>query len=129
MRRNETSSPAELIFVYNADSGLLNVVADAVHKAVRPSTYPCNLCAVTFAATGMRKEWKEFVSSLEHPVRFLHRDELADAYGIEDVSLPAAFIVKDDEIHPWISAEEINAVRSLAELKQLVCDRLQTMVR
>jgi len=32
-------SRVELLFVYNADSGLFNSVADAAHKILAPSTY------------------------------------------------------------------------------------------
>ncbi|MCF7977351.1 hypothetical protein U5801_08255 [Lamprobacter modestohalophilus] len=38
----------ELIFVYNADTGLFNQLADAAHKAFSADTYACNLCRVTY---------------------------------------------------------------------------------
>ena len=41
-------SRVELLFVYNADTGLFNTVADAAHKILSPSTYSCNLCKVTY---------------------------------------------------------------------------------
>ncbi len=37
-----------LIFVYNADSGLLNAINDGILKIVSPSTYQCSLCSLTF---------------------------------------------------------------------------------
>jgi hypothetical protein len=37
----------ELIFVYNADSGILNLLKDAVHKLLKAETYPCSPCAPT----------------------------------------------------------------------------------
>ncbi len=77
----------KLLFVYNADSGLFNLLADAAHRVVHPSTYPCRLCAVTYSFTGMRSEWRDFIQSLDHPVEFLHRDELTTHYGIADVPL------------------------------------------
>ncbi|WP_232221892.1 hypothetical protein [Methanococcoides burtonii] len=45
-----------LIFVYNADSGLINEMKDYVHKIVSPSTYECNLCAITYGNTGIKNE-------------------------------------------------------------------------
>lgn len=36
-----------LAFVYNADGGLFNLLAYAVHRVVRPSTYSHKLCAVS----------------------------------------------------------------------------------
>ncbi len=113
----------KLLFVYNADSGLFNLLADAAHRVVHPSTYPCRLCAVTYSFTGMRSEWRNFIQSLDHPVEFLHRDELTMHYGIADVPLPAAFVNQGDRTHLWISAEDINGCRSLEDLKLLVSER------
>ena len=124
MERSRSQQGAKLVFVYNADSGLLNLLVDAAHRVIRPSTYPCRLCAVTYSLAGMRSEWKTFVQSLGVPVEFLHRDELRNQYGIADVPLPAAFIHSEGQISPWISATEINDCRSIDELKQLVRLRL-----
>ncbi|RNI14159.1 hypothetical protein EFE42_06005 [Methanohalophilus sp. RSK] len=33
---------SSIIFVYNADSGLLNEMKDYVHKIVSPASYGCN---------------------------------------------------------------------------------------
>ena len=78
----------KLIFVYNADGGILNMFKDLIHKNVSPETYLCSLCAVTYDNLGMKREWKQFVSSLGHEVEFPHRDELAKEHGITDVPLP-----------------------------------------
>jgi len=113
----------ELIFVYNAESGLFHLLADAVHKMVRPETYPCRLCAVTYGAMGMRNEWREFLQRFGYPFDFLHRDELARRYGIADVALPAVFARRDERIRLWIEADAISRVRSLAELIELLESR------
>jgi len=52
---------SKLIFVYNADSGLLNAMKDWAHKIVSPETYPCSLCALTYDNLGMRRPWREFI--------------------------------------------------------------------
>lgn len=127
MGHDGIESFAKLLFVYNADSGLFNLLADAAHRVVRPSTYPCRLCAVTYTFTGMRSEWENFIQSLGHPIEFLHRDELAACYGITDVQLPAAFVNQGDRTRLWISAEDINGCRSLDELKLLVSERIQAV--
>jgi hypothetical protein len=38
----------KLLFVYNADSGLFNSIAEAAHKIVSPQTYRCDLCRITY---------------------------------------------------------------------------------
>jgi len=43
-----------LLFVYNADGGLLPGLKDMFHKILSPGTYPYSLCAVTYGATFMR---------------------------------------------------------------------------
>ncbi|MGE5241482.1 MAG: hypothetical protein ACM3NI_07530 [Bacteroidota bacterium] len=114
-----------LIFVYNADSGLVNTLLDIGHKIVSPRTYACNLCAITHSTFTMRDEWKRFVAGLGVPVQFLHRDELAEQYGVRVAALPAIFRKTDGALEPWITRNEIDRCRSLPELERLVQDRLR----
>lgn len=117
----------KLIFVYNADSGVFNGLADWAHKIFSPETYACNLCALTYSNLGMRREWQYFISQLGIPLEFLHRDELQKQYGITHMQLPA--VLKQTGNHPpqiWLSAESVNAVKTLAELQTLISTRLST---
>ncbi|RPD44643.1 hypothetical protein DNI29_21175 [Hymenobacter sediminis] len=83
---------AELLFVYNADSGLLNSALDTLHKTLSPATYACSLCAVTYGATSMRPEWRTFLRDLPVNTTFLHRDELRQRYpSLLAEPLPAIF--------------------------------------
>jgi hypothetical protein len=115
---------SKIIFVYNAGSGLLNALKDWAHKIVSPETYPCSLCALTYDNLGMRRPWREFIKELGYEVEFLHRDELAEQHGIEDVQLPAAFILQDEELKLWIRCEAMDALNSLDELQTLVTQKL-----
>jgi len=115
-----TADKSMLVFVYNADSGLVNTLLDIGHKIVSPQTYSCNLCALTHSTFSMRDEWKQFVAHLDCQIEFLHRDELSERYGLHDVALPAIFLKIPTGLQPWIGQEEINRCHSLAELKQLV---------
>ena len=65
----------ELLFVYNADSGILNLLKDAAHKLLKPSTYPCSLCALTYGAVSEKSAWRKFRNHDERNMRFLHKDE------------------------------------------------------
>ena len=40
-----------LLFVYNADTGLFNALADSAHKILSPQTYQWVLCEVTLIHT------------------------------------------------------------------------------
>jgi len=119
-----TRTPPRLVFVYNAEAGLLNGVLDLGHKLVSPSTYACSLCAVTYSSFGMKRPWKDFVNGLGRPVRFAYRDQIRDEYGMTDVAPPAVFEEKDGRLHPWLTADQLNGCRSLDELIELVSRRL-----
>ena len=109
-----------LVFVYNAASGLFNVVADAAHKIFSPETYQCQLCALTHSTFGMRQGWKRFLETLDRPLEFLHADELEERYGVSQVPLPAVFEREGGRVEVLLDAASINACRTLDELQQLV---------
>jgi hypothetical protein len=113
-----------LLFVYNADSGMVNALKDYVHKAVSPSTYECQLCALTYGGLGMKGSWARFVDSLDMPVEFLHKDELRERHGVDDVPLPAVLVWTGDDTTVLISADEINRLRILEDLEALVSSRV-----
>lgn len=115
---------ATLVFVYNADSGVFNTLADAAHKIFSPRTYACNLCALTHTAVRMRGEWREFLDGLGLPLEFLHADELAARYRLNDVPLPAVFTKGGGELTLLASADAINACRTLDELERLILEGL-----
>ncbi len=115
----------KLIFVYNADSGLFNGLADWAHKILSPKTYACNLCALTYSNVGMRRQWRHFVSQLDIPVEFLHRDELRARHGVTDIALPAVLKEKDDgTINLWMSADTLNTAQTLQDLQTAIAAQL-----
>ena len=119
MEESQGTAPT-LVFVYNADSGVFNTMADAAHKIFSPRTYACNLCALTYGAVSMRGEWKQFLEGLGRPLEFLHADELASRYGLQGVPLPAVFTRDGAGLKLLAGADSVNACRTLDELKRLV---------
>jgi hypothetical protein len=117
-----------LIFVYNASSGLFNLLTDAAHKILSPETYSCHLCALTHTNFGMRKEWKRFIEGLDCPVEFLHSDELQEKYMVEAAALPAVFKKEEGAVEMWIDRDAINSCRTMDELQELILRRLSTQV-
>jgi hypothetical protein len=127
----------KLLFVYNAESGgVFTGFKDTLHKTFRKSTYQCNLCAVTFGAVGMKKEWKNYVDDLNVPVEFnkkkdkfkfefLHRDEFEEKYMVENAKFPSAYLYDGIALQLFISQEEMNAVKSIDELKALVDNKIE----
>ena len=113
-----------LVFVYSADSGLFNALGDIAHRVFSPHTYPCNLCGLTYSIFGMRREWAQFLLSLDTPFEFLHRGELKERYGIEGEPLPAIFVNDGEKLSVWITASEIDSCKNLDNLKRMIMDRL-----
>ena len=112
-----------LICVYNADTGLIQALMHAVHKAVRPETYPCSLCALTYGAVSMRGDWKSYWEALEAQVDFYHRDDFTEDFptlgtgGAREVALPVILISEaGEEPRVAISNEELDAMADVEEL-------------
>ncbi|UCH57020.1 MAG: hypothetical protein JSV18_06690 [Candidatus Bathyarchaeota archaeon] len=113
-----------LIFVYNADSGLLNAINDGILKIVSPSTYQCRLCSLTFGVVQMKSRWKQFIESLNVPAEFLHRDEFNERYGLPDAEFPSVYIRRGDEMSVLISKEEMENTDSLEGLMEMLKTKL-----
>ncbi len=123
---NEANKNEHLIFVFNADSDTISTIKDFFHKMVKPSTYSCNLCAVSYGRFGMKKEWTEYVSDLEEKVdvKFFHKDEFQESYSLPDAKYPCAYFLKNNTIKLFISQEEMNTLNTVEELKSLVDEKL-----
>ena len=114
----------KIVFVYNADSGVFNLVSDIAHKIFSPQTYACNLCAITHSNFGMRNEWKEYLDSLNVPLEFLHADEFREKYKPEKVNLPAIFAEENGALREIADAERINRSKTIDDLKTLIDQEL-----
>jgi hypothetical protein len=112
-----------LIFVYNADSGLFNGMADAAHKIFSPDTYSCNLCKVTYGWFTERGAWRDFIEQLDTPCRFLHRDEFRAAYPGLEIDLPVVLRATDGGAEPCIESAALNACDDIDALIELVRQR------
>ena len=102
-----------LLFVYNADSGLFNTMADIGHKIFSPDTYQCDLCQLTHGYFSERGQWREFIDSLGIECRFLHRDEFRKAHPDRSDTLPAVFLQTGNELALCIGSEQLKEINSL----------------
>src|SRR5271157_1794883 len=115
----------KLVFVYNADADKASAMKDFLHKAFRPSTYPCHLCSVAFGAFGVKKDWETYIDNLEWPSEFYHKDEFKAKYPNVEGLFPCAFIEIDDLLDVFISQDEMNAVEDLEALMDLVDGKIR----
>jgi hypothetical protein len=111
---------ATLIFVYNADSGLFNTLADIGHKIFSPQTYRCDLCMLTYGYFSERAEWRDFIEQLPLESRFLHRDEFLREFPHLDVPLPAVFLQQDTDLRLCINARSLHDCKDLRDLQNLI---------
>ena len=108
----------KLIFTYNADSGFANTLLDIGHRVASPSTYKCNLCKLTYGVLGQSKVWKEFISTVDAEVEFLHADEFKEKYGVGGISHPSLYDSSQSRV--ILQREDIDKATSLDELISIV---------
>jgi len=110
-----------LVFVYNADSGLFSSATDFIKKLATPDEYDCNLCMVTHGSLKMKSPWKDYLDTIPNKKLFLHRNEfLKDFPKNNNIDLPVILAQNNDDINILVHAEEINAVKTLEEMKTLL---------
>lgn len=116
-----------LVFVYNADSGVFNTLTDIAHKLMSPDTYECNLCNLTHGYFKERDEWVGFLRDLDVDIEFLHRDEYSRKYKNE-AEYPAVFVKGDEGLKLWIDKQTINNMASTEDLMQMIRAELEQRV-
>ena len=109
-----------LLFVYNADAGLFNTLADIGHKIFSPDTYQCDLCMLTHGYFSERSEWRNFIESLGIEANFLHRDEFRRNFPEMDVPLPAVFLQQKGATRVCIDARSLHDCQNLDDLENLI---------
>ena len=116
-----------LVIVYNANAGLAAGVMDSVHKLLSPSTYPCQLCAVTYGLTSMKREWRVFLDGLGMELLFHHRPDFRQAFPqAADWPLPLVAVEDGGVLGQLVSAADFAEIPDLASLIRVVNSRLQT---
>ncbi len=118
---------SELIFVYNAKSGMVNEFLDFAHKILRPSTYNCNLCAISYGNFTMKKKWSDYISSLPVRSTFTYKDKVSE-YGYNNIELPSIIFRNGSRSKVIISSEEINKLKKIDQLINILSDRLKDQV-
>jgi hypothetical protein len=109
-----------LVFVYKADSGMFNLLADIAHKIFSPQTYACQLCSITHGNLKMHEEWRTFIHSLPIACDFMHRDEFLKVHSEFEDELPAVYLRSTGKLQLCVNAKEINQCENLLELKNLI---------
>ena len=104
-----------IIFVYNADSGIVNVALDIAHKLLSPSTYNCRLCQMTYGALKEKQVWKEFRAGATEELLFLHRDEYERQFE-RRFKYPVILKKAGDDFAVIVSHQEMEKMSDVTEL-------------
>jgi hypothetical protein len=110
----------ELIFVYNAKTGLFNKATDFAHKILSPETYNCSLCSITYSNFSIHSEWAEFVRSLKIPVTFLYKNTFKVTYPNIFTDYPVIYLSNGNNLVKLLSASEIGEVNKNGYLRDLI---------
>lgn len=113
----------ELVFVYNAKSGLFNKITDFAHKIVSPQTYNCSLCFITHGNFSVHNEWVNFIASLKIPVKFFYKNDFEAAYPNTSTNYPVVYLANGNNMVKLLSATEIGEINknnNLTELMDLI---------
>lgn len=104
----------KLLFIYNADSGMLNTAMDIGHKLFSPQTYDCFLCSLTHGTFRENPQWKNFRENSSIEMQFLHRDEFEKKY---DRKYEYPVILKQsDSLEVALTKETLGSLTSLENL-------------
>ena len=113
----------KLVFIYNADSGRLNLAFDIAHKILSPSTYQCDLCSLSHGYFRMQTSWRDFIQGLDVEVEYLHRDEYP-ATAPSGLEFPLILQQTADAYELFLSRGEISACDSSEALQQAILSKL-----
>ena len=114
----------DLIFIYNAKSGLTQAALDWAHKIISPKTYECSLCSLTYGNLGKYNKWSQFLKSLNMSKSFIYDDQLSDLGFYENEVLPCIFFGEDNNYSLIINSDELNSCQSLERLIELIRERV-----
>lgn len=122
----EKAQEQKLIFIYNADSGLRNLIVDGAHKILSPKTYECSLCAITFGAFTEDSIWKKFRNETRLRMDFLHRDEFDKAYASKfghKFTYPIVLVETNKGLEVVVKSEELDRLETAEGLIALIKER------
>lgn len=109
----------KLIFIYNADSGLGNLILNGAHKILSPRTYDCKLCELTFGAFAEKSIWKKFRTESDLDMEFLHKDEFKKQYASKfghKFTFPIVLAATENNLEVFITTDEMKDFKSQEEL-------------
>ncbi len=72
----------------------------------------------------MKRDWKKNIKSIDFKTEFLHKDEFNEKYDFKEAKFPSAYILNSNSLTLLISQKEMNNLKDLDELINLVDKKL-----
>ena len=105
----------QLIFVYNANTDPISAIVDYAHKVFKPSTYKCELCALTHHNLGERSVWKEFKNHANAEMEFLYIRGFEAKFNLQ-YNYPVILEKADGGFLQIMGKKELQKISSVDEL-------------
>ena len=94
---------------------------------VKPETYNCNLCALTYGVLGEKRIWKKFRQKADFEMEFYHTEEFQNQFKskfLPKYTFPIILGVTQNEMEILITTQELDSLNSAEELIDLIRERV-----
>lgn len=91
-------------------------VKDWLHKAFRPSTYPCSLCNITHGLNGPLPEWNDFLSKSGLVIETCYLDEWQKRFPDDQRLLPLLLLEDNTGTTVLADREMLDQTETLSDL-------------
>lgn len=123
-KHSNSQDNMKLVFVYNANSGMLSQLVDFAHKIFKPSTYKCELCALTHHSLGERLMWKVFKRGSDADLNFYYIPEFQEKYKVS-FDYPVILVENNNSLSVLMNKDELRGIKDLEELITQLEDRIK----
>ena len=101
----------QLIFIYNANSGVVAGIKDSVQK-IKTGKSKCSLCTATWSAFNVKSSWRAKEKQIKVPFVYYHRDDMPEDISnfVEEqkVLLPVVLIKENDKLRILIPSDRLD---------------------
>lgn len=104
-----------LFFVYNANADPISAIVDYAHKVFKPSTYQCELCALTHHHFGERNDWKNFKKRAKVDLEFMYISGFESKFNLQ-YNYPVILEKINEEWVELIGKKELKKMHSIHDL-------------
>lgn len=120
----EAAQPDTIIFAYALPAGLRGRIRHWFRGISNPQNPPCKLYALTHTTWGMAREWREFYRLIPLPKQEIYQGQTITLSSPYSSSTPCIMLRSGANLSEVVSSEEIEALQTIAELRQILIARL-----